>query len=310
MDWKQILESMGVRTTWWSWRIRRWREKLGETGAFVRTQADNATYQHKLCPNCGGLVDRDTVECPRCNTKLVDWRVNTARRAIGMISLSAFSVANAIIALNVAVMAAMMMKFGGISLLNPDVAALVQAGGLAPDRVAHGEWWRLITYAFLHGGLIHIGFNLSSLTQVGPVTERAIGRSRFLVLYLLSALGGAAADMAWHHWFNNRPLVVGASGAIFGLIGFGLTFNYFYGGRHGRSDARVYLNWAIYSFAFGFVMPAVDNVCHAGGFVTGAVLGWVIERSLRAGDRWDWAWRIVAALLAVGALAAGAMVVF
>ena len=310
MDWRRILEALGISTTWWSWRLRRWRERWSEAGARVGTQTSNAAYQHKLCPNCGGLVDRDTTECPRCQTKLGNWRVNQARRAAGMLTPGAFSAANAVIALNVAVMAAMMIRYGGVSILQPDVLALVRAGALAPDLVRAGEWWRIITYAFLHGGLLHIGFNLYSLTQVGPITEREIGRARFIVLYLLAAIGGAGADIAWHAMFGTRPLVVGASGAVFGLIGFGITYNHFSGGRRGRHESRVYLQWALYSFAFGFAMQGVDNVCHAGGFIAGAALGWLIERSLRAGDRWDFAWRIAAILLSLGALTAGGMALF
>ena len=310
MDWKKIFDSVGLNGTWWQWRILKFQERWNDWRTDARTRASNVAYEHRICRKCGGLIHRDTSVCPRCGAKLEHWRAAQVRRAFGLFLPGGFAASHAIIAANIAIMAAVMLRFGGMNLLSADVLALVQSGALVPQFVGAGEWWRIITYAFLHGGLLHIGFNMSSLTQVGPITENEIGRSRFWVLYFLCAIGGAGADIFWHAHFHNRPLVVGASGAIFGLIGFGLTFNHFYGGPTGRANSKIYLQWAVYSFAFGFIMPHVDNVCHLGGFLTGAVLGFIIERDMRAGDRFGWLWRTLAILALILTIAAFAIVAF
>src|SRR5204862_4637739 len=87
---------------------------------------------------------------------------------------------------------------------------------MAPVLVADGEYYRLLTAAFLHAGLLHIAFNMGALYLFGPALERALGRGRFLALYLAAALGGSVAS----YLFSSRAaLSVGASGAIFGVYG-------------------------------------------------------------------------------------------
>lgn len=306
MDWKKVFDALGLSGTWWQWRLRRWQERWEEFRAGLGTRAANVGYEHKICHACGGLVDRDTMRCPRCGASLENWRKVQVRRAFGMIVPGGLTVSYLLMAVNLTVMLAFLLRFGGMNILSASGHDLARSGALLPDLVRAGDWWRLLTYAFLHGGFLHIGFNLSALSQVGPVTENEIGRSRFWVLYVLCALGGAAADCLWHAQFGTRPLIVGASGAIFGLIGFGLTYNYLYGGRQGRAYAGTYLQWALYGFAFGF-LPGIDNVCHAGGFITGALLGILIERDLRHGDKFGPIWRGLATVLALATAAAFVM---
>lgn len=307
MDWKSFFDALGLNGTRWQWKILKLQERWADFRAGTGTRAANAGYQHRLCRACGGLADRETTVCPRCGAKLENWRRVQIRRAAGMIVPEGFTISYLLVALNVAAMAAVMIRFGFSSLLSPHPYVLGMSGGLMPELVAHGQWWRLISYAFLHGGLLHILFNMSALSQVGPVTESEIGRPRFWVLYVLCALAGALADVVWHAQFGTRPLVVGASGAIFGLIGFGLTYNYFHGGHAGRVNTGVYLQWALFGFAFGFIVGGIDNVCHAGGFIAGAILGWVINRDLRHGDRFTWVWNGLAGLAALATLTALAL---
>ena len=305
MNLKDFFDSIGLNGTKWQWRIFRFRERWRNTLSDAGTRATNATYSHRICQNCGSLIDAATKVCPRCGAKLLHWRIAQIQRAFRMFLPGGVTgVSLTLIAANIAAMLAVMICFGASNLISPSTFALVRSGALVPVLVTHGDWWRIITYAFLHGGFLHIAFNMSSLTQVGPISEREIGSSRFWVLYFLAAVGGAAADFFWNAHFGTRPLVIGASGAIFGLIGFGLTFNHFYGGSAGRSNARIYLQWAVYSFAFGFIMPAVDNVCHAGGFLTGALLGFIYERDLRHGGKLAMLWRALAMVFTVATIAA------
>src|SRR5262245_16368668 len=88
-----------------------------------------------------------------------------------------------------------------------------------PGGLADGEWWRLITAAFLHGGLVHLGLNMLVLWFVGAPVEQAIGRGRFLALYIVSGLAGSAGALL----LDPHAVTVGASGAIFGILGAALV---------------------------------------------------------------------------------------
>ena len=97
--------------------------------------------------------------------------------------------------------------------------------------------------------------------------------------------------------------IAGASGALFGLIGLGMAYAHFYGGPQGRAQRDFFLKWALYSFAFGYLIGA-DNLAHGGGFIAGAALGWLFERQQRGGDRGRRFWSLAAVALATLTVAA------
>jgi membrane associated rhomboid family serine protease len=130
--------------------------------------------------------------------------------------------------------------------------------------VADGEYYRLVTVAFLHGGFLHLLFNMYALFLFGPRLEAVLGRGRFLTLYLLSALGGSVASYLTSA--PNQPSV-GASGAVFGLLGALLVVS-----RKLRYDARPVLVLLGINLALGFVIPRIDWRAHLGGLVAGALL--------------------------------------
>src|SRR5207244_8345261 len=109
----------------------------------------------------------------------------------------------------------------------PDQRTLLDLGGLyAPWIVNDGQIWRLWTYQFLHGGALHIFFNLYALLSLGPATEDVYGPARTAALYWITGLGAGAISLGWRlFWYfftggaSHLPLMIGASGAIFGLIG-------------------------------------------------------------------------------------------
>ncbi len=124
-------------------------------------------------------------------------------------------------------------------------------------------------------GLIHIGFNMMVLYQVGPLIESEIGKGRFIVLYVLTALTATGLGYIWH------PMtpVVGASGSLFGLIGFAVTY-YHRMGRPGLEIRNFMFRWAIFAFVFGLLVGA-DNAGHLGGALGGAALGLVLPLGVR-----------------------------
>jgi len=128
-----------------------------------------------------------------------------------------------------------------------------------------GQYYRLLTSAFLHAGIAHILFNMYALYLFGQMIEAAFGRVRFLVLYLSSALAGAAAS----YMFSDPHVPsVGASGAIFGLLGATLVVM-----RRLRANARVVAALIVINLVLGFVIPRIDWRDHLGGLAAGLVIG-------------------------------------
>jgi membrane associated rhomboid family serine protease len=151
----------------------------------------------------------------------------------------------------------------------PEYSRLFQDWQLLPYDVFHrDEYFRLATAAFLHANLLHIAVNMMSLVFVGPYLEREIGWWRFALVYAVSALGGSAAIYAF-----GAPLVpvVGASGALFGLLGACLVLV-----RRLNLDLQYLAGVIVLNFAFTFSVAGISRLGHIGGFVTGALCGLAI----------------------------------
>jgi membrane associated rhomboid family serine protease len=140
--------------------------------------------------------------------------------------------------------------------------------------VAHGEYYRLLTAAFLHASLLHIAFNMIALYAVGPQLEAALGRWRFLALYVLSALGGSVTS-----YLISSPIQagLGASGAVFGL--FGATLVVLKRMRMGAGGIAILI---AVNLAIGFVVPGIDWRAHMGGLFTGMILAAAFAYAPRA----------------------------
>jgi rhomboid protease GluP len=181
--------------------------------------------------------------------------------------------------------------------------AIIAMGALARERVAAGEYWRLLTAPWLHGGVDHLIGNGIALFILGMVSEAAFGRAQFVVLYVLSGLAGSVVSLA----MSVGPSV-GASGAIFGLQAAAIVLFRVHRDRLLVRDRRVgfvLVVWAIYSIAGGLMDPFIDNGAHIGGALGGAliarrlhpvVLSPLPPERAAAVRRWLW---LVAALLAV-----------
>jgi membrane associated rhomboid family serine protease len=130
--------------------------------------------------------------------------------------------------------------------------------------VATGEYYRLLTAAFLHGGPLHLAMNMFALASLGPTLESALGRSRYLALYLLSALGGSTLS-----FLLSAPgqLGVGASGAIFGLFG-----AFYVVVRRLGGETRQIVTLLVINFAITIAIPIIDWRAHLGGFLTGVLV--------------------------------------
>ena len=132
-----------------------------------------------------------------------------------------------------------------------------------PGGLDQGEWWRLITAAFLHASLIHLGFNMLVLWFVGAPVEQAIGRGRFLAIYIVSGLAGSAGAIL----FSPNVVTVGASGAIFGIFGAALVLE-MQGSNVLGGQA---LGLIIVNLIFTFAIPNISVGGHVGGLIGGAL---------------------------------------
>jgi membrane associated rhomboid family serine protease len=141
--------------------------------------------------------------------------------------------------------------------------ALFVSSPFYPGGLADGEWWRLVTAAFLHGSIIHLGFNMLVLWFVGAPVEQAIGRGRFLAVYIVSGLAGSAGAIV----FSPNAVTVGASGAIFGIFGAALVLeaqkSYVLGGQA--------LGLIAVNLVFTFAIPNISVGGHIGGLIGGAL---------------------------------------
>ena len=148
---------------------------------------------------------------------------------------------------------------------------------LVPATLASHPW-TILTGAFLHGGLLHILFNMLSLYWVGRAIEPVMGRWRFLTLYLVSALGGSAFILAWCLIQPSEIFVstVGASGAVFGLFGAVFVLQ-----RLGGSDTTSILTLLGINLVYGFVVSGISWQGHIGGAIAGVAATWVLARLAR-----------------------------
>jgi membrane associated rhomboid family serine protease len=161
-----------------------------------------------------------------------------------------------------------------------------------PLAVAGGQYYRLISAAFLHGGPLHLGLNMFAIVLVGREVEAALGRARFLALYLASALGGS---VGFYLFGSPGGRAFGASTATFGLFG-----ALFVLARARQIDTRQIFMLIVLNLFLGAVIPGIDNLGHVGGLVTGAAMAFAFE----AAERLRPPVRVLAQVAAVAAIVA------
>ena len=157
-----------------------------------------------------------------------------------------------------------------------DGEVLVKFGSMLPELVWAGEWWRLISCTFLHGGFMHIAFNMYVLYQIGPAIERIYGAPKFLLLYLATGWTSSLLSLVWSGGNS-----VGASGAIFGLAGAFLAISLrrrsYWDTFGSQMLVFIAINIAIgFSGSFG----NIDNFGHLGGLLGGFLLGNIMPNTL------------------------------
>ena len=186
-------------------------------------------------------------------------------------------VTTALVAINVLVFVAMWAA--GAALFSPDGTLHIRWGSNFSAYTTDGEWWRLLTAAFLHFGLLHLIFNLWLLAATGPMVERLYGSVAFASIYLVACVAASLASAAWQPAGNSA----GASGAIFGIYGALLAAMF-----RGRNTIprgvltplrRSVIIFTLYALTLGFIAKGVDNGAHVGGLAAGLIFGGVLARA-------------------------------
>jgi rhomboid protease GluP len=248
----------------------------------------------RMCPSCRALIARNAGKCPLCGVSLKSARSREGTssgsgRALGGLIPVPTTATSALVAANIALYGiTWYLTQQSASAVQPapamggvDTLSLVRLGALYAPLIYAGQWWRLVTAVFLHGGLIHIAFNLWCLFDLGPAVESLFKTPKFIFMYLVTGVFGFVVSLWW------RPgLSIGASGAILGLIGVLISAS-FHHGSIGKEYRGQLWKWVMYIAILGLLMPGTDNAAHAGGLVSGLLLGYVIpegEPDTRAGE--------------------------
>ncbi len=145
-----------------------------------------------------------------------------------------------------------------------DVNTLLSFGAMYGPLVRNGEVYRLITAAFLHVGIIHLVFNMYALNVIGTQIEKLLGKTKYLLIYLISAISGSLLSMIF-----TDSVAAGASGAIFGLLGGLLYFGYHYRMYLGSVLKNQIIPLIVLNLLLGFILSGVDNSAHIGGLIGG-----------------------------------------
>ena len=140
--------------------------------------------------------------------------------------------------------------------------------GNSGDFVRMGEYYRLFTSMFLHGNILHLFFNCYALYIIGSQLEGFLGKVKYLIIYLLSGIAGSLFSCA----FNHTGISIGASGAIFGLMGSLVYFGYHYRVYLGNVVKTQIIPLIVFNLALGFAMNGIDNFAHIGGLIGGALV--------------------------------------
>ncbi|MDX9786551.1 MAG: rhomboid family intramembrane serine protease [Desulfobacterales bacterium] len=229
-----------------------------------------------LCPNCRKLVSADEVRCPYCGQAGPGavWRNNPLMR--GFQSSDQF--VKVIIWANVGMffisilfnLRQLQITLNPLSFLSPhsDILILLGATGTIPIDQLH-RWWTLITANYLHGGLLHILFNMMAVRQLAPFIIREFGMHRMFIIY---TLGGGIGFLI--SYMARVRLTIGASAALCALIGAALYYGKSRGGAYGQAVYRQVSGWVVGLFFFGLLVPGINNWGHGGGIVGGIALAY------------------------------------
>lgn len=217
------------------------------------------------------LKERKIIYCSngsKAFIPIIDYIVNIDSKR--RISFKEYKVTYTIIILNILLYLIEVIK--SRNLIDIDIYTLIQMGAKVNVLINSGEIYRLLTSAFLHGGIIHIFFNMSALNIIGREVEAVYGSKRYIAIYVISALGGSVVS----YLFKPNSISVGASGAIFGLLGAMLIFGLKERDKIGKQYMKNILETIGLNVIIGITIPNIDNFAHLGGLILGAITSFIL----------------------------------
>ena len=233
-----------------------------------------------MCASCGSLVGVNDEKCYTCGRRNPGlWGFGPVLRRfgndMGFVQLVVYGCL-VIYALSILMTLAFGQNIMGGSLFNllgpSGLAAFVLGASGSEPVFFFNRWWTLLSAGWLHGGALHILFNIMWIRQLGPVVADIFGAGRMIIIYTIAGVAGFLLSSLTGHYLPGVPfigggqLTLGASAPIFGLLGALVHY-----GRRGGSSLirREAWGYAVSIFVFGLIMPGVDNSAHAGGFIGG-----------------------------------------
>ena len=235
------------------------------------------TQRAMLCPRCRRLIGSNEVTCSWCGASRAEaWY----RKAWNRGALDGEWLVKAIIGANILfyILTLFLSSKGRapfsspFAFLSPDRTSLLLLGATGTVPIEqYGRFWTLLSANYLHGGLLHIFFNLMALRQIAPWVTHEYGASRMFIIYTLGGVSGFSLS-----YLAGVPFTIGASAAVCGLIGSLLYFGRSRGGTYGAAVYREVSGWVVGLLLFGFLVPGINNWGHGGGLIGGGLLGWLL----------------------------------
>jgi rhomboid protease GluP len=236
-----------------------------------------AARKSMLCPNCRKLISTNEPRCPHCGIKTPGSKFKNTLLTRGW--GSGEQLVRAIIYVNAAMFIFSLListgnsagGFNLFSMLSPTRLAYYALGATGTRLVEDVGWWTLISANYLHGGVLHILFNMMALNQIAPMITQLFGTYRFFVIYTISGVGGFFIS-----YISGIPITVGASAALCGLIGAAIYYGKSRGGLFGQAIYKQVGGWAMGLIIFGFLIPQINNAAHIGGMVFGGLCAYFL----------------------------------
>lgn len=293
----RAMDALGLNGTRLRWRWNQRRQVLTERRARASVMLRSARGRHKMCRSCRALVPRSARQCPECGASLSGVSTPGFGRLLTQLLPGLTATTSLIMLVNgfwfvMMLMAQVKTGEAGGGLLGGFGGELLVRFGSGLSRYyaplqTGGEWWRIVTPIFLHGGLLHFFFNSYLLLNLGPVVEQVYGTRRFWVVYLACGIAGSAVSQLL------RPVnTVGASGAIMGLIGLLLVYGIRRRSVLGQSIKGLLIRLVLYSVILSFFFN-IDHLNHAGGLACGALMGLTVPDGAHRSPATARAWEVV-----------------
>lgn len=227
-----------------------------------------------LCPQCRRLISRDETVCPHCGLTRPG---ATWKRAAGLRGIfDGDQLIRLVIGVNIAFFLISLLfnphriglSMNPLLMLAPENISLLQLGATGSIPIDRAQrWWTLLSANYLHGGLLHILFNMLAFWQIAALINREFGPQRMFSIYTLSGVAGFYLS-----YLAGVAFTIGASAAVCGLIGAAIYYGWSRGGIYGQAIFKQLGGWAIAIFLFGFIVPGINNWGHGGGMIAGALL--------------------------------------